>query len=187
LQRATADPFHDFIKNPVFAPAGVEQFKANLTFPRILRSALFIAIYSHTEYLLLSWCESVSTNAPVRFREFKKEAGESTPRRYVRYLRDGVGIPFGDFEAWPEWTRLDAYRLARNCLAHNGGIVEDDDQRKRIGALPNVEIDATGLQVSEPIVHLLPGGCEAAIETAKAFLERLISAAEALEQKERGG
>ena len=47
--KGAADPFHDYIKNPVFAPQASEFWKAEMTFPRVLRSALMIAIYSHTE------------------------------------------------------------------------------------------------------------------------------------------
>lgn len=50
-QKAAANPFHDFARNPVFAPMGVELWKASTTFPRILRSALLVATYSHTEFL----------------------------------------------------------------------------------------------------------------------------------------
>jgi hypothetical protein len=127
----------------------------------------------------LSWCESISKDPsiPQKFGKFKRDGGESYPHHYVRYLRDGANIPVGDFEKWPEWEPLDAYRLARNCLAHNGGIVEDATHRTKISTLPMIEIDDSGLQVSEPIVHLLPGACEAAVVTAKAFIERLLTSA----------
>lgn len=179
LAKALADPFHSFARNPIFAPAGVEQRKAEMTFPRIMRSSLLIAIYSHTEYLLLSWCESISKDPAVtqKFGAFKRNADESYPHHYLRYLRDGATIPLGDFEKWPEWAPLDAYRLARNCLAHNGGIVENVAHTAKISALPNIMIDDSGLQISEPIVHLLPGACEAAVVTAKAFIERLLTSA----------
>jgi len=104
LSKAAADPFHSFVENPVFAPAGVEQWKAEMTFPRILRSSLLIAIYSHTEYLLLSWCESISKDPsiPQKFGKFKRDGGESySPLRALpprwrehprRRLREVAGV-----------------------------------------------------------------------------------------------
>lgn len=175
--KAAADPFHSFVKNPVFGPMGMELWKAMDTFPRILRNAMLIAIYSHVEFLLLSWCESPAVQgAPPLLRDFPRRR-ESYPHHYLRYLRDGLGFPLGDFTQWPEWGVLDTYRLARNCLTHNGGIVRDPVQQKAIGALPEIEIDDSGLAVHDPVVHLLPGACEAAAETMIAFIERVLTTA----------
>jgi hypothetical protein len=176
--KAAADPFHNFIQNPVFAPMGVELWKAMDTFPRILRNAMLIATYSHVEYLLLSWCESPAAMGEFpELRDFPRGRRESYPHHYLRYLRDGVGMPLGDFTQWPEWGPLNTYRVARNCLAHNGGIVRNAADHAAIGALPGIEIDETGLAVHEPVVHLLPGSCEAAADTMMAFIETALTAA----------
>lgn len=37
--------------------------------------------------------------------------------------------------------RIDDYRRARNCLAHNGGSVDDDEHRSPT----HIEIDTTGV------------------------------------------
>lgn len=176
--KAAADPSHSFVKNPVFAPMGQELLKADLTFPRILRSVLLIAIYSHTEFLLLSWCESISQDPDVSKVLKKTQKGESYPARYLRYLRDDGTLAVGDFTTWPEWYAIDAYRVARNCLAHRGGVVDDGAEQRQIGALPHIEIDKTGLQISEPMVQLLPGARRAAAETARAFIGRVVAIAE---------
>lgn len=176
--KAAADPSHSFVKNPVFAPMGQELLKAELTFPTILRSALLIAIYSHTEFLLLSWCASLSRDPDISKILKKTQKGESYPARYLRYLRDDGTLAVGDFVSWPEWHALDGYRVARNCLAHRGGVVDDEAEQRQIGALPHIEIDKTGLQIREPRVHLPPGACGAAAETAKAFIGRVVAIAE---------
>lgn len=179
LAKALADPTHSFIRNPVFAPAGVETFKADLTFPWILRSSLLIAVYSRTEYLLLSWCESVSEEPGLSRRLRRTKAtGESDPHRYLRFLRDEVGIGLGDFTTWPECASIDAYRLARNCLAHRGGVVDDEAEGTRIATLPHIFIDDELEELSEPVVRLGPGACEAAANTAEAFIGRAIAIAE---------
>lgn len=176
--KAAANPFHDFVKNPVFAPMGAELWKVSATFPRILRSALLVAIYSHTEFLLLSWCEDLARNLSLPDSFTSKRKSESFLARYVRYMRDDAGLELADIESWPEWHLVNSYRSARNCLAHNGGIVKAKD-RTTLAGLPHVEIDETGLQLSEPLFHLLPGACEAAAEACRAFVGRLVGVAEA--------
>ncbi len=42
--------------NPVFGPAGLALWEAEMTFPLILRRSLFIAICSHVEHVLRRWC-----------------------------------------------------------------------------------------------------------------------------------
>lgn len=168
----------DSSRDPVFAPMGQALLKAELTFPRVLRSALLIAIYSHTEFLLLSWCESISQDPDVSKVLKKTQKCESYLARYLRYLRDDGTLDVGDFTTWPEWHAIDGYRVTRNYLAHRGGIVDDDEEQRQIGALPDIEIDKTGLQVSEPTVHLLRGACGAAAETAKMFIGRVVAIAE---------
>lgn len=177
--KAAADPSHNFMKNPVFAPMGRDLLNASLTLPRFLRSGLFIEIYSQTEFLLLAWCESVSDDPLSLSKRLKKrEDKESSIGRYLRSLRDDGAIALGDFTGWPEWEAIDGgYRAARNALAHRGGVVDEADDRKKIATLPHIMIDDSRLQVSEPIVHLLPGACEAAAATAQAFIGRAIAIA----------
>jgi hypothetical protein len=175
--KAAADPSHSFIKRPVFAPLGAELWKAKVTFPRILRGALLVAIYSYTEFLLRQWCESLSDNLSLPKSFTKRLKGESVLQGYMNYLRQEAKFDLADFATWSEWERMDAYRRARNCLVHNGGIVEDLEDRLKIDALPKIEIDESGLQLREPIIHLLPGACEAAADTAKAFIGRVVSVA----------
>ena len=77
--KAAADPSHSFIKDPVFVPMGRELRNASLTLPRILRSGLFIEIYSQTEFLLLAWCESISDDRASLSKRLKGETTRSRP------------------------------------------------------------------------------------------------------------
>ncbi len=181
--KAAADPNHSFIRNPVFATMARDMFRAELTFPRILRASLFMAIYSHTEFLLQSWCEKLSRNgtADQKLEVFlKKKKGEpgTTLGKLLQYLRDAAKLDLGDYEKWPEWEAICGYGRARNCLAHNGGIIDRDGDAEKIGKLPCVEIDASGLLWSEPRIDLLPGACEAAAATTRAFIHRAVESLE---------
>lgn len=175
---AAKNPAHDFVSKPIFAGASLELFNVDWTFARLFRASLLIAIYSHTEYLLLSWCESVAQDEDVARDLRRTRTGESYPARYLRFLRDEAGIAIGDFTSWPEWSAIDAYRRARNALAHRGGVVEDPDDRARINTLTSVFVDDDVPELREPLVCIGPGGCEAAIDIAQAFVGRAVAIAE---------
>lgn len=165
----------DFIKEPLFGPMMLNLLEAGMTFPIILRRSLLISIYSHAEHALRSWCEFLKEEWSLERRTDKLDrlGGESTQALYMRYLRDEAKLPLNDFQDWPEWKQLDGYRNARNCLAHNGGAVTTATQRKQIEELPKIMVDDSTLLMQYPVVHVLPGGCEAAAEICKSFFGRL--------------
>lgn len=179
LQAAGRDPFAEGKNYSTFRSMAADFWQTEMMFPRVARNALLIAIYSHTEYLLLSWCMSAAID-PVAAKSTlkKREPNESPLQRYLRCLRDDVRIGIGDYTKWPEWEAIDAYRRARNCLAHNGGIVDRQDDAQKIAALPHIQVDTSRLLESEPVVHLLPGACEAASSTAQAFIGRIVAVGE---------
>jgi hypothetical protein len=176
LAKAARNPDHSWVKNPVFGPFQAAMWESDIGFPMILRRSLLIAIYSHVEHILLRWCHWLHEQWSLKndVGSIKRSKGESTPHFYLRYLRDVAGLDCGDFRQWPEWPSLDAYRLARNCLAHDGGIVDNAADGVKIGALPHVDIDSSGLLLNHPaLIHVGPGACEAAAETSNAFFDRL--------------
>ncbi len=163
VMRAAANPMHSFVEEPVFTPMAAGLWDAEMTFPVILRRALFIAICSHVEHVLRRWCRLLHATWSLKqdLKALKKNPKESDLHHCLRYLRDEATLAIVDFEQWPEWSRIDAYRVARNRLAHDGGIVEDADERKKLAALPFVEVDDSGILLDDPVIHLLPGACEA--------------------------
>jgi hypothetical protein len=176
--RAVQDPNHSFLEDPVMAPLAVAIFDSALTFPMILRRAMLIAIASHVEHVLRRWCAWL--HEEWRIQRTEKELwqkGESDVHRCMRYLRDETGLALGDFEKWQEWAPIDGYRVARNCLAHNGGIVESKD-RARLASLPALTVEEDGLLAADAVIVLDAGACEAAVEAAKAFMDRLSGVAQ---------
>jgi len=179
LAAAVKDPFHSFIDNPVFAPMAVAWWETEITLPAILRRSLMIAIYSHVEHVLRQWCDGLHrewalTRDFAAFRRSVPGPTRPTPTLYLLYLRDEAGLRLEDFERWKEWDVLDGYRVARNCLAHDGGIVGRDDDRSKIEALPHVQVDTSGLLSRSPMIHLVPGACESAVDAANEFFERVV-------------
>lgn len=176
VREATRDPSRSFIDKPLFAPMGQAAWYAEMTLPLILRRSLFIAICSHVEHVLRRWCHLLHEEWSLtrNLQTFPKAPPrESDLHHCMRYLRDEAALALTGFETWPEWMRLDAYRVVRNRLTHDGGIVEHDGEAERLSALPHIEVDESGLLMGEPTIVLLPGACEAAAENAKTFFDRV--------------
>jgi hypothetical protein len=174
--QASANDSHFFTKNRIFSNLGVGYWDVEMTFPLILRRSLLVAIYSHTEHILRQWCLGlhVEWKLPNSFNSFKKKQKKlPTPVLYLLYLRDEAKISFGNFESWPEWEPLDSYRKARNCLAHDGGLVEDSNDQKAIAGLSNIEVDDSGLINQSPTIILEPGACEKAVDLVEQLFERM--------------
>ena len=170
--KAAQDPFHNYIENPVFAPMAASLWNAEMTFPMILRRSLLIAVSSHVEHALRSWCRLLHDEWNLA-EVGKRSPGCSDLQHLMIYLADVSKLALADYETWPEWLRIDAYRVARNCLAHDGGIIDTDGKRAAIETLPQIEVEESGLLMGEPMVHLLPGACEAAADAAQTFFGRL--------------
>jgi hypothetical protein len=164
--RAAQNPFHSYIENPVFAPMAASLWNAEMTLPMILRRSLLIAVSSHVEHVLRRWSTLLHDEWHLAKIE-KKPQGRPDLEHFMIYLRDVASLSLGGFENWAEWPRIDAYRIARNCLTHDGGIIDTLAKRAAIETLPHVEIDT--MLMGEPMVHLLPGACEDAAEKAQAF------------------
>lgn len=183
LAKAAADPSHNFLKRPVFAPMGAAMWNVEMTFPLILRRSVFIAICSHVEHVLRRWCDFLhgEWKLPKDAKTYESEnKGKRSAHTLVRYLRDVAGLNIADFGNWPEWTKFDAYFVARNSLVHDGGIIEDAQARKKVETLAHIEIDESELLIDAlAVVHILPGACEDAADTAKKLIERLNTACEA--------
>ncbi|MCC7536613.1 MAG: hypothetical protein IT379_10390 [Deltaproteobacteria bacterium] len=178
LARAAADPNHSWLKSRTFSSVMATEWDVRFTFPLILRRSLMIAISSHTEHALERWCAWLHGNWSLQTtpKAFKKAKG-STMHAYLLYLRDEAQLALGDFEAWPEWQAVDAYRLVRNCLAHDGGVIDSAGDRAKIAALPDVEVDDSGLFSEDPIIQLGAKACEHAVEAADTLLTRIAGVA----------
>jgi hypothetical protein len=91
IEQAVANPYHSYIENPVFARLAVAMWRTEMTFPLILRRALFIAICSHTEHVLKRWCRFLHAEWKLQpsfdaFARTNKGQRKSTVHLLVLYL-----------------------------------------------------------------------------------------------------
>lgn len=174
--QSAASPDFSFVEQGVFSNMALAFWKTEMTFPQVLRRAMLVATYSHVEHVLRRWCDGLErewnlTEGMPPFR--RRLSGASTQECCIRYLRDVAALAFNGYQNWPEWTRLDDYRCARNCLAHDGGTVTRDTDRTQIERLPEVQVDTSRLVDQDPVIILHAGACEAAVDAAESFFERM--------------
>ena len=180
-----ASPGRSFITEPHFPAMGAMLLDVDLTFPLILRRSLLIAVCSHVEHVLKQWCEFLHdewklTRAPQSVLDDKALKRRTTAFKLLRYLDEVAGLNVSEFETWPEWTTFDAYWAARNALVHEGGDIDKPDALAKIETLEYVEADISQfLSMADKVVHLLPGACEHATETARLLIERLYTSCQA--------
>lgn len=130
-------------------------------FPNLLRSSLFVTIYSTLENELNSLC-----------RELSKEDGLD-----VEDLRGNGIIRAGTFlsrvcrvdfpQESKEWKRLLEYNQLRNIIVHNNGKVEGN------GHLESLLMENPGLDVKEGAVRLGRDFCPQVLEVIREFMELL--------------
>jgi hypothetical protein len=170
----------DFLSRGIFRSIAASYARSESIFPMILRRSVLIAIASHVEHVLRQWCPMLQTRLSLgrTLDDFQKHNHEADVHWCMRYLHEEAHLAVAGFETWPEWLDLDAYRHARNALAHNGGIV-NNHQRQKLQRLALIHIDESHLHMNEPNVHVRPGACEHAAETARTFFQRLSGIAEA--------
>jgi hypothetical protein len=174
-QKAVAESvFASFPMDPnrnrwAFSESSGAMYAAHLTFPWILRTSMLVSICSHIEHVLKEWCRWLHREQLVVTPLGKKAKDDSDLQNCMQYLRDVAGLPITDYEHWPEWKIIDTYRLVRNCLTHDGGLVQEKDIPgfREYVAVANPSLFA---DEHEHKIFLLPVTCTHATEAgAKAF------------------
>ena len=114
------------------------------SFPQLLRSTTLIALYSLLEHRLFEICEILRKEDKLSLGPNDlKGAGVEQARAFIQRA---CGRSFPDQSA--EWQTIQNVRKVRNCLVHNGGVVENgekgDHTRKAIEALGGATLNEKG-------------------------------------------
>lgn len=137
-------------------------------FPSILRTSLFLSIYSFLETQLILLCKQLQAKKriDISVTDLKGNGIEMASK----YLKKVIGISFPDTSK--EWVNVKHYNHLRNCIAHNGGIVNRDKKEliKAIDAIPYIRIEDNGYDES---LRFEPLFCTEFINNIKAFWELL--------------
>lgn len=137
-------------------------------FPNILRSSLFIMLYSFLENQLVNLCGKFHRQYgyTIKLTDLR---GEGIVRA-KNYLKKVVKIDFPD--QTPSWDDIIMYNRMRNFIVHNGGQLDNNDQAKQvesfISARPSITLDhLRNIQFSKDF-------CGEVINTLRSFFGDLL-------------
>lgn len=109
-------------------------------FPNIMRSSLFVTIYTLLEYkllficnyLYLCLCKELDLPNPSNPSILKKEKGIFRARKYFKKYLKKYNVSFPDRH--PSWGKIRFYNLLRNFIVHNFGRLNESKKAKKLQA-----------------------------------------------------
>ncbi len=90
--------------------------------PNILYTSLFLSSYALLEQKMAKLCEEYQTTNKTDIK--LKDLNGKGIKKTKLYLRKVAGIAEKDFK---NWEKISIYNKIRNCILHNGGIIQDKD------------------------------------------------------------
>ena len=104
-------------------------FEAKLNFERIAMSSIYLMVLAHFEDCLRRTCDVVKEELKCSLKW--DDLRGSTLDSFKNYINKVLNIHF-DFNISNEWKLLREYQIIRNFIIHNGGIIDDSEQSKKV-------------------------------------------------------
>ena len=141
----------------------------------ILRESLFVSLYAFLESRLNEACrlkrDDLNRNRQEEDRILLtlSDISDRGIQRASKYWKKVLHLRFPGNQ---EWSLINNYRRARNCIVHNEGKVDDrlGKDRERLEYFVNGN---ENLSLSGGRLNLLEGFCKEVLETTNAFFDRL--------------
>jgi hypothetical protein len=145
-------------------------------FVDVIRRSFFVTLYGFLELRLTDECHYQQQKRPDEHRTLSDAyvRGDNTMQTIRRYFVDILGMDFPAHS--PEWARIQGdYRRLRNCIAHNGGQVDERVGRRNERLLREF-IDTQpylSLHTDSSMVILHREFCQEVLGTIRRFFELL--------------
>jgi hypothetical protein len=155
-----------FIQSVMFFSS--DKYRYLIEFPSILRTSVFLSLYSFLENQLVLLCKQIQSRKRITLSV--NDLNGSGIEKASKYLKKVAGIDFPDNAK--EWTYIKHCNQLRNCLVHNGGIVNEENKKllKAIETIPSVKAKNNllekGLQLEKEF-------CLGFIKNIESFWEQL--------------
>lgn len=154
-------------------------------FPRIMRSSFFVAAYSLLEHKMDIICMYIQKEQgiPTNWRDSRG----STIDQFKRYCkRAGLSLTYDD----QNWQEINNYRIIRNCIVHNRGLIKGVRQERELQAYANrkniIEDLMVGLSIRSQLqIVLTKEYCKDVTKTIWAFLNNVLKAYELQRQEQK--
>jgi hypothetical protein len=137
-------------------------------FPNILRTSIFVSCYSFYENQLNLFCKLLhrKRNLTLSLTDIK---GNGIERAQV-YLKKVAQIEFPDKSQ--EWQFLKKCNLIRNCVVHNGGVVEEN-AKELMKVIHSIDFISIQYHPFEQKIELKKEFCIEVIRNMRGFWEQL--------------
>lgn len=116
-----------------------DRYRYSIEFPNILRTSVFLSLYSFLENQLVVLCKQIQSRKRISLSV--NDLNDSGIEKASKYLKKVVGIDFPDNTK--EWTYIKQCNQLRNCIVHNGGIVNEENKKllNAIATIPSVKAE----------------------------------------------
>jgi len=141
-----------------------EQIKMEEYFPNLLRSSLFVTIYSMLENELNRLCYKLSKRDGLTVDDLRGNGIIRASTFLIKVCR--VDFP----EDSPEWKLLRQYNQLRNDVVHNNGIVIGNHLDKAVKKIPGFDLGQGNA------IRLNREFCPEVLKTVREFFQKLSAA-----------
>lgn len=138
-----------------------ERRKMEEYFPNLLRSSLFVTIYSTVENYLNRLCRQLAKDDGLAVEDLR---GNGIIRAST-FLSKVCRVDFPQDSE--EWNLLKEYNQLRNVLVHNDGVDQGKHLKHLAQSSPGLELQEDGT------VHLQRQFCPEVLETVRKFFAKL--------------
>jgi hypothetical protein len=143
-------------------------YRYTIEFPNIMRTSLFLSCYAFLENHLLTMCKEIQ-----RKKKLELAVDDLNHKGIVKaqvYLKKVVGLNFPDQS--PEWNYIKKCNKIRNCIVHNGSLIDSNDKslRNTIKSIHGIRIDNFFL---EEKIRLEKDFCFDFIKNMRTFLDHI--------------
>jgi hypothetical protein len=157
------DPFIRSINS--FSYFQGSRHRYSVEFPSIMRTSLFLSCYSFLENHLITICKEIQ-------RKKKLELGVGDLKhngieKAQVYLKKVAGLNFP--EQSPEWNYIKKCNKIRNCIVHNGSLIDENNKNLR-DIIKSMNTIRTDNFILEEKIRLEKGFCFDFIQNMRTLL-----------------
>jgi len=155
------------------------------TFPGILRNSFFVSAYSLLEHKMALFCSWLKKDNNIS-KDWSELRG-STLDKFKSYCKLAhLTLDYTD----QNWEEINYYRIVRNCIVHNRGLIKGAKQRAELydyASSKNIIQDLfVGLSVRSQLqIVLTENFCQDVTKTIWAFLNNVLQAYELQRQQRK--
>jgi hypothetical protein len=139
------------------------------TLPNIMRNSFFVALFSFLEHKLGIFCKYMQKERKI-VSSWQDEKGNTLDKfkKYCKHNR--LSLKFDD----QNWQEINHYRLIRNCIVHNKGLIKGFNNEKELRDY-NIKRMIISQDTIEEEIALSEQFCKEAVITIRNYLYMILN------------